>query len=263
MDLTPEAGANCHTRMVLTAVLLCIAVAVLATLTSPDSSTASAHSPVAQLTQLRIGDFGPGWDSAWEEHPLDRRATSYRVVDDAEGGAVLRADSLDSASALVRPLDVTVVEGTLSWRWKVARSLGSNTDERRRRGDDYAARVFVIFGADPFSPGTRALCYVWAGTEEVGGRYPSPVTDGVATFVLESGDGSAGAWVSESRNFAQDYRTAFAAEPGPVGSIAIMVDTDDTGSRATAWFDELVVHSPTGRAPVVREAEAFGTLGSD
>ncbi|NIQ52182.1 MAG: DUF3047 domain-containing protein, partial [Gemmatimonadetes bacterium] len=30
-------------------------------------------------------------------------------------------------------------------------------------------------------------------------------------------------------------------EPDPVSAVALMVDTDDTGRRATAWFDDVVL----------------------
>ena len=187
-----------------------------------------------------LGGFEPGWRDVWSVRQLGGAETLYRVVEDA-GKRVLRADADASATALFRRRDLPWVTTRISWRWKVAASLSGNTEERRRAGDDYVARLFVIFGEGELSVDTRALCYVWAANGAVGSSYRSPVVDGVMTIVLQSGDELAGAWVEQSRDFAADYRRAFGAEPGRVGAIALLVDTDDTGRRATAWYDDIIV----------------------
>ena len=187
-----------------------------------------------------LGAFEPGWRDVWELQQLGRAETFYRVVDEA-GDRVLRADADASATALFRRVELAGVATRISWRWKVAARLRGNTAEHRRAGDDYAARLFVIFGEGELSADTLALCYVWAATGAVGSSYRSPVVDGVMIIVLQSGDELAGAWVEQSRDFAADYRRAFGREPGSVGAIALLVDTDDTGRRATAWYDDIVV----------------------
>ena len=114
----------------------------------------------------------------------------------------------------------------------------------QRSGDDYAARLFVIFGSGELRRDTRAICYVWAGRMPIGSAYRSPYVDGVQTIVLQSGDGRAGEWLEESRDFVADYVRAFGEEPDGIGAVALLVDTDDSGSRATAWFDDIVFHQP-------------------
>ncbi|MCH7825300.1 MAG: DUF3047 domain-containing protein [Acidobacteria bacterium] len=187
-----------------------------------------------------LGGFEPGWRDVWELQQLGGAETFYRVVEEA-GDRVLRADADASATAFLRRVELPRVATRISWRWKVAASLSGNTEERQRAGDDYAARLFVIFGEGELSADTRALCYVWAGAGAVGSSYRSPVVDSVMTMVLQSGDELAGAWVEQSRDFAADYRRAFGREPGRVGAIALLVDTDDTGRRATAWYDDIIV----------------------
>jgi len=188
-------------------------------------------------------DFHAGWNDRWMERALDSRHTRYEVVQEG-AGAVLRATSEKSASVLWHKLDTRPLgAGRISWRWRVQTSLSQNVHERDKRGDDYAARLFVLFDSSRLSPATQAICYVWAAHEAVGATYRSPYARGVAMIVVESGDERAGEWLAEGRDFEADYRAVFRRAPKAVSAVAIMVDTDDTGSRGTAWFDDIGVVS--------------------
>ena len=221
------------------------AVAIVAATTTISGATAIPIPGVAKQAAATdadvrlLGEFAPGWRDAWALRQLGGETTSYRAVREASG-MVLRVESNNAATALYRRVDVGAREAALTWRWKVERSLGHG-DEKERRGDDYAAHLFVIFGSELFSRNTRALCYVWAGREASGSRFRSPVVDEVQTIVLQSGDANTGAWVSESPDIGDDYRRAFGEEAPAISAIAIMVDTDDTGSRAVAFFDDLLI----------------------
>ena len=219
---------------------LTFTVAITATSLSPLGLVCGAERcERTQGSTLRVlGDFEPGWDSSWDTQQLGGDETSYRMVEDG-GGRVLRADADGSATAFYHRLERRRVREQVAWRWKVSGSLPDAIDERSRAGDDYAARLFVIFGDGEMGRGTRALCYVWARGEPVESIYPSPVVDSVKTVVLRTGDAQAGQWVPESRDLDADYRRAFGSEPEAVAAIALMVDTDDTGGRITAWFDDL------------------------
>lgn len=199
--------------------------------------------PVAASAQrpdpFVIDDFEGPRSPEWHERRLSERVTVYELVR-VGGNGVLMATSERAASALWRRVDVDPrVTPSIRWRWKIEASVMGEAGERRREGDDYAARLFVVFDRDPFSPDTRALCYVWAGGEPVGSAYPNPYVDGVITLVLQSGDTHAGRWIVEERDVAADYERAFGERPEAIFAIAIMVDTDDTESRATAWFDDI------------------------
>lgn len=87
--------------------------------------------------------------------------------------------------------------------------------------------------ADPRTP--------WAASETVGSLFSNPYSVKVATIVIESGDEQAGKWVGEERDFVEDYRRAFGQAPQMIAAVAIVVDTDDTDSEATAWFDDVVI----------------------
>jgi hypothetical protein len=103
------------------------------------------------------------------------------------------------------------------------------------------ARLFVVFDPDEFGPSTEAICYVWAANEPVGAIYPNPYFNRVGTIVVESGSHHVGEWVAEERDFIADYWMAFGKPPETVAAVAIMVDTDNTDSKATAWFDDISI----------------------
>ena len=208
----------------------------------------AAGGTTAQETLTLREQFDGGLD-AWEQVRLDRRQTAYNTFESG-GDRVLVATSEDAAAGLVRRFETPPPErAILQWRWRVTRSLTENDRERERRGDDYAARVFVMFGDRPFRRGTRALSYVWAGTEPVGARYRNPVVDDVATIVLRSGDGGAGRWHTEQRNLVVDFREAFGEDPPGISAIAVLVDTDDTDTELISWFDDFLLEvDPEGDA---------------
>ena len=210
---------------------------------------ASASIGPAAATPLagQDGDTVPWEDftslERWTHQEFDDRpASRYSVADDG-GNAVLRAVSARSASLLLRQIgDGSERTATrVSWRWRVDGTFRGGPSERTKAGDDYVARVFVLFGEPGLGPGTRALCYVWGASEPEGAGYPSPYADGVWTVVLRSGDDAAGAWIHEDRDVIQDYVRAFAEPPPPLAAIGIMSDGDDTGVGGTAWVDDIVL----------------------
>ncbi len=175
----------------------------------------------------------------WVETRLDARLNRFNVVED-EGRRVLQVESDNSASALWHPFDLEPSAGRrVAWLWRLEATLTGNRREREKRGDDYAARFFVIFDGEPFSRSARAICYVWPASESVGSRYRNPYFPNVLTIVLRSGDELAGEWVREERDFMADYREAFQESPRSVTAVAVMADTDDTGGRATSWFGDI------------------------
>ena len=99
----------------------------------------------------------------------------------------------------------------------------------------------MAFGAEPFDGDARVLCYVWAASEPVGAVFANPYRSNVRTIVLQSGSAGVGAWATESRDLAADYRLAFREAPRRVTAIALVQDTDDTGTAATAWWDDITL----------------------
>lgn len=192
---------------------------------------------LAEGKTLLIDDFENGLRPVWQEK-LFKGRTAYKVVHDATGN-VLKAQSHGAASALILEKKIDLQEfPVLSWRWKVANVLPKG-DARSKAGDDYAARVYVIF-PHWFFPKTRTINYIWANKLPQGSTLPNSFTANAMMVAVESGEEHVGEWVLESRNVREDYRKIFGEDPPLAGAIAIMTDTDNTGGAAVAWYDDLL-----------------------
>lgn len=183
--------------------------------------------------------------------------TRYTLVDD-NGVIVLRADSERGASGLSRPVRINPAElPWLRWRWKIS-NLIDTADLRTKDGDDFPARVYVMFdyplerlpfmernklrlARTLFDPGLPAatLCYVWDGKAAAETIAPSAYTGRVKVIVVESGGSRVRQWVDVERNIARDFRAAFGEEAPAVSAIAVATDTDNTGTFATAHFGDI------------------------
>jgi hypothetical protein len=138
-----------------------------------------------------------------------------------------------------------------------------------RTGDDYAARIYVLFDYDinrlPVADRVQlklarailktelpaaALNYVWDNRYPIGTLKPSAYTDRARLIVVESGHARAGRWVTETRDLARDFRAAFGEDPPDVIGIALATDTDNTGETATAWYGDIeFLPQPADTAP--------------
>ncbi|MFQ5772042.1 MAG: DUF3047 domain-containing protein [bacterium] len=197
---------------------------------------------VSQTTSKKIlGEFEKGWDNQWIERNITKKPTRYRVVQE-DTNFVLMVKSDASASALWRMLNIHSVEvGKISWLWKVEKILSKKNEEKTKLGDDYAARLFVVFQPHLISWKTRAICYVWSAKEPEGSIYKNPYAKHVGMIVIESGNEYSGKWRKEERDFIADYQKVFKNAPEMVSAVAIMVDTDNTSQNATAWFDDIIL----------------------
>ena len=194
-----------------------------------------AGQAVAGMVQFPVDDFEHGLGPEWQVKSF-KGDTDYRVVPEGTGH-VLQADSHGTASALIHKVDLDPRDyPILSWRWKVAGTIAQG-DERTRAGDDYAARVYVIF-PHWFFPKTRTLNYLWANHLRQGEFIANAYTGNAMMIAVESGPEHSGQWIVERRNIIEDYRRAFGGDPPQIGAIAIMTDTDNTGVTATAWYDD-------------------------
>lgn len=188
-----------------------------------------------------LGDFEKGWEKHWIERKLSDKSTHYEVIQE-DTNLVLMAKSDQSASGLWRMLNIHPVQiGKISWRWKIAYTLSKKNEEKDKLGDDYAARLFVVFTPHMVSWKTRAICYVWAANEPKGSIYKNPYAHSVGTIVVESGNTHKSKWITEERDFIADYIKIFGKAPEMVTAVAIMVDTDNTAQKATAWFDDIIL----------------------
>jgi hypothetical protein len=195
---------------------------------------------------LLIDDFSKGLSAGWEKKVFKGETVYEQGLE--EGRPAVKAVSRSTASALIYRVSLDPkVYPRLSWSWKIARTIGKG-DERTKGGDDYAARVYVVFPSVLFWK-TRAVNYIWANRLPRGGFLPNAYTGNAVMVAVESGDGNAGRWINEERNLVEDYRKAFGEDPPKVGAVAIMTDTDDTGEQAVAWYGAIRFLPPVGELP--------------
>ncbi len=207
----------------------------------------AAALPAAEV--VLFDGFRPDWRAHWQEQRLFARPTHYRVVQERET-PVLQALSNGANSCLLRAVDLRTPDAAhLHWRWKILRPLVENVHERERRGDDFAARVVVIFETSVLPLRTRAINYVWAAHVPRETMFPSPYSSNVAMIVLQSGEAHAGVWRSETREVVGDYRRFFGRAPERISAVGLFVDTDNTKAAAEAWFADFVLTSERPQSP--------------
>lgn len=179
--------------------------------------------------------------AGWKSHAY--AAETVYAPATLDGRPAIRARAAaGAASLLYRPLTLDLMRcPVLTWQWSATR-IHAGADLRVKAGDDTAAALYLLFG-DPGSPFARwtltALRYVWTNDRVAAGTMlPNAFQpDKVKSVVVESGDKRAGAWVTERRDAAADYRRAFGRPPdGPVRAIAIYTDSDQTGEAAEAYY---------------------------
>ncbi len=186
--------------------------------------------------EIQVGNFASEGLSGWEPK-IFKGKTEYHVLRE-NGRDVVKATSHAAASGMVRKIHFEPsTYRYLRWSWKIAHTIKGG-DETSRAGDDYAARVYVIFPGRFFWQ-MKAINYIWANRLPAGEHVPNPFASGAQMLAVESGNARAGQWITEERDLLADYRLLFGAEPPPADAIAIMTDTDNTGENAEAWYGDI------------------------
>jgi hypothetical protein len=120
----------------------------------------------------------------------------------------------------------------------VENTLGE-IDETQRSGDDYPARVYVVFSGGLLFWKTRALNYVWSSTQRPGTVWSNAYTGNSIMLAVEGGTEKTGQWQQETRNIREDFKQQFGYDVRYVDAVAIMTDTDDSASEATAYYSDI------------------------
>lgn len=230
--------------------LLSAALALGYSVAQADGAAAIAAFSAAPLgSQLPMG---------WQRYQLGgaQRLTDY-TLEQSGGAVVLKAVADASASAVIHPLRADPQRTPwLEWRWRVDNVVAKG-DIRKKSGDDYPARVYVLFDYDasrlPLGQRakiaaarliygdklpTAALCYVWDNRQPVGFSAWNAYTSQVRMIVVESGASRVGEWVSERHNVAADFRAAFGEAAPPISALILAADTDNTAERTVSYFGD-------------------------
>ena len=191
----------------------------------------------------------------WHEVQLPgKKSTTYRVAQ-KDGRSAISARSDGSASMWRRKLSLPAERlGNTRFSWWIDEIVdGANVAVAER--EDAPARVMFAFGGDlstlPLrtrmmfdlaqaltgeAPPYATLMYVWDASAPVGSVIINPRSDRIRKIVVDSGPGQQRRWRDHQRDLVADFRLAFGENPGALLSIALMTDSDNTGTSASAWY---------------------------
>ncbi len=251
-----------------------VCVVALAWLSATGARSDAVEVGQAPDSQQRMPLPAPGGE-AWRPivFPTVRRQTSYfREI--LEGSETLRSESNCAASGFVLPLSTVELSDTplLSWRWRVDVPLDI-PDERSKQGDDFAARVYVLFRFDSSrasafdwlrhrvgrirygdqTPG-KTLNFVWTSREKPGAFWDNPFAPDAKMIALAQG--ATTTWRTETVDLIEHYRRHFGSPVGELMGLAVMTDSDNSCQTALARFAdfsfsaraaELPAQAPNGR----------------
>jgi hypothetical protein len=195
--------------------------------------------PAAE-TEVHVGKFSSADLTGWKEQTVfGSKKSTYTLVQD-NGKTVLMGKSHDSASGLLYKIDIDPkIYPIIRWTWKIDHTI-KKANERTKDGNDFAARLYVVFPRGFFSR-MRAIEYVWGNVLHKGESMRSPYSKNAAVIAVDGGEELAGHWTVHRRNFAEDYRAAFGEEAPKAGAIVIMTDSDNTHESATGYYGDIAL----------------------
>jgi len=218
---------------------------------------------ILSLTLPLAAQIFEDFDSLDQWDPLTFRKidahTEYDLTTE-DGKSVLRARADSSASGVIFTERFSVSETPyVEWSWKVS-NIVTDGNAAVKEGDDYAIRIYIIFPYDPKRvsffdkvkyetirrlygeyPPLSSLNYIWANRPHDLEYIPNPFTDKAMMVPVDTGAAHVNQWRTHTVDIREDYRRAFGEEAPEEASLAIMADTDNTGSSATAWIDYIRV----------------------
>jgi hypothetical protein len=178
---------------------------------------------VDDFSKAAVGEFPSGWKAR-----KDAGKDVYKVAQDG-GKRFLRADAKDLGVQAGKQFEWDLKEyPVLAWSWR-PQEFPKGADERSKKNDS-ALAVYAVFPHSPVS--VKSVKYIWSETVPKGTHIPQ-TRGNTQGIVLRTGGDVGGAWVEERVNVLEDYKRYFKSDevPKPEG-IAVLTDSDDTGSRA-------------------------------
>jgi len=197
----------------------------------------SAETSGARLIEPTTGSFPDPSLKQWIEHSFVGN-TKYEIVD-AGAEKVLKGSADGTASVLYTEQKVDVAKTPwVNWSWQVENTLGP-IKEQTKAGDDFPGRLYLVVRTGFLPWETTVVNYVWSSTSEAGTHWFSPCTANSVMIALRSGDKDIGQWQHERRNVVDDFKTFFDLDIDKLDAYAVMVDADNSGKRATAYFGNI------------------------
>lgn len=206
--------------------------------------------------------------SGWSSRDLPgKKSTQYDVVDRA-GRACVRARANESASLWRRGMNQPAqAVSSLQFDWWIG-SFSNAASVVDAATDDAPARLLLGFDGDVStlslrnrmqfdlvrtltgeSPPYALLMYVWDAHAPVDTLVTSTRSDRIRKIVVGSGPRNPAyqGWASFKRDLVADFTRAFGEAPGPLISMALMTDGDNTRSRSDACYGDILLFDARGQ----------------
>ena len=213
--------------------------------------TQEPASPAFQMTPTESFKFEGEASLALWEQKVFKGHTDFAIKRDAQGSFLSTVSKDSSCGLFMKVRHEASSDLYLRWRWR-AHSFPRKKEPGRlsnRTADDFAARVYVIFEASNLFR-SDVIEYVWDESIAAGQVADSPYSERIKLFVIRSGKSEdPEQWSTEARNPLEDYRKLFGKAPKhPVGIVALMCDSDNTGTEAAADFADIEFGTETQTA---------------
>lgn len=204
----------------------------------------------------------------WQPLALPGKKPTLYSWTEKDGRPALEAASDRSASIWRKRLDQAQPQvGEVSFSWWVQSLIpGANVADIDH--EDAVARVIFGFGGDidklPLRtrmkfelaqaltgemPPYATLMYVWDSKLPVGTVVVNPRSDRIRKIVVDSGPAELRRWRDHRRDLAADFRLAFGETPGPLTSMAVMTDSDNSRASARTWYGPVELEAPRSASP--------------
>ena len=241
--------------------ILCALTALTLHLPQCHAEPAAAQSALAPVTTFEE----PFADLKRWQHvgfPKIKRHTKFSIVTGEDvlaiaapnAASALKLDTNSSASVLIlRSKLILSLDSVLKWSWMVSKPL-PKIDVSTKVGDDYAIRIYVMASSSSEALSTwdriKLLAAAKFGDEKPGPTLAyvrtaaplprrcmaSPYTSlvRIIPFVAD-----AGLWSEAQVSPAKDFRECFGVELKGAARLAIMADSDSSGSSSLAYIADL------------------------
>ncbi|GEA49810.1 hypothetical protein VIN01S_06140 [Vibrio inusitatus NBRC 102082] len=207
-------------------------------------------SPTA-LAQLNITDIAQGGMEAWKTKDI-ATPTRYNVTD-YQNRPAIHARSDNAASGLVLNKRIDLLDTPyMNWSWLVKQSL-PELQETTKQGDDFAARVYVVIDGGMRFWNTKSISYVWSSSPISDKVWDNPFAGANVKMLAARGSESISKqWYDEKRNIYQDLIDYFGDKGSDkanqksyryIDMVAIMTDTDNSGTHAESYYGDIVFSS--------------------
>lgn len=156
---------------------------------------------------------------------------------------ILRLETDQGCISLFRSLTVNLQANPLvSWEWSVL-TLPTGAASGQSTRDDHGAALYLVFSSREAPSRKVTLGYVWENARPVGTVLTRPNDPSVHYMVVRSGPDQLGTWLTEERNVLADFRRIFGEEPSMLDGMSLVVDSDQTSSKAASLFGPITFRS--------------------